>query len=451
MNYSWENETHRHVKQRKTPQQRHHSDNYDRSLMVVSDDDEFSFVGAQHTFPIVAGNGEIDSFVGSSSPCTSSFVLSDTIQETHQVTPRLRSSEDVVNAARSTTTNGRKEIGSKKGLPFCPPFSHLTDARKTNFTIQSRDHRAQDSPSKLVDEYTVKCDRYNPAASPTAEHPPFGAARVVLGNESIRRHDFNACRTSMKPEDTPNRGIHTNPVDLNLRGNPHKIPDYLGGNAKSFTCHNISNIRSDDISDGISNDISNDRRSHPIRLKKKTSALTNTKLDYSHNPLSISSNNNNNNNNTAKMPSKVSSCLPRQRSRAIAIKRSRPGDFIDASDSRSTFVETEARKCDTEIYDYATWRMYNRIIDHRRKNLLRSQLQEDLQGQSHGCPSTKNTKSSISNGSSGASSSVEYIGQGVVHPSSTIHGRRYYVHQSAPYPVDDYISEDEDEIFDLEL
>ena len=55
---------------------------------------------------------------------------------------------------------------------------------------------------------------------------------------------------------------------------------------------------------------------------------------------------------------------PRSRSRAIAINSSRETE----SKSREQILE-ETRKSEAAAeYDWATWRMYNRIIEHRRKH-----------------------------------------------------------------------------------
>jgi len=160
--------------------------------------------------------------------------------------------------------------------------------------------------------------------------------------------------------------------------------------------------------------------------------------------------------------------LPRQRSQAIAIKRSRPGEkyYMNNNDT-----EKATEGGDAEIYAYATWRMYKRIIDHRRKNLLlrstSQKHQEDLQ-QSSTKPSSSSSSALCPNGLSSSPSSRSRVekehhhhnGGGMmmlVHPSSpsVIHGQRYYVHQHVPYEYssDDYLScsEDDHEIFDLEL
>jgi hypothetical protein len=57
----------------------------------------------------------------------------------------------------------------------------------------------------------------------------------------------------------------------------------------------------------------------------------------------------------------------RPRSRAIAIKRNtRPGSTASNEDG------LDEPTCSTEqMYDWATWRMYNRITDHRRRHPIR--------------------------------------------------------------------------------
>ena len=172
------------------------------------------------------------------------------------------------------------------------------------------------------------------------------------------------------------------------------------------------------------------------------------------------------------MTSKLPQGLPRQRSKAIAIKRSRPAGEKCYCNNNAT--EKAAQGGDADMYDYATWRMYNRITDHRRKNLLlRSSSQQQRERSS-----TKNSKCSYESSSSSScalcandsssspQSSPSSPSRGerkhphphVVHPvssSSVVHGQRYYLHQHVPYEYSsaDYrsCSEDYDEIFDLEL
>lgn len=397
----------------------------DSSGMLVSDaddddDDDDSFLGANHAR--LTGNNDTNSNLGASSFHTSSstIIMSSVNDEPHQITPQLQDSKNIL-AGTTNTTNGSTtstiSTRSTINLPFCPRIS--TDERKTAHTIQSRVHCAQDSPKKLVDEYR----------SQQQEKVEF---KYDCRYESIRRHDFNACRTS-RPEG-PQRtiGIHKNLIDLNQlpMTNSHKIADSLSGTPN---LNNISNNYNSITS-----------------LHQNQNQLV---------PHKISSDEDIYNNNTNIMPSNASNCLPRQRSRGIAIKRSRPGDnFIDASDAgdRDAFVDNEARRCDVELYDYATWRMYNRIIDHRRKNLLRSHHQDDhdrSQDQQHDGHVLTNNQSSTSSQASASSAIDEQHGRGMVHPSSMMNGQRYYVHNNAPFSGDDYLScsEDEDEIFDLEL
>ena len=133
------------------------------------------------------------------------------------------------------------------------------------------------------------------------------------------------------------------------------------------------------------------------------------------------------------MFSKVGECLPRQRSRAIAINRSQP---VGYNRSEGQANASEKVGCDAELYDYATWRMYNRIIDHRRKNLLRYP-----QAQPEGQPSAKEAATNQTVDESAV----------IHHPSPVvIGGQQYFLHQSQlPYPADEY--QEEEDIFDFEL
>ena len=369
------------------------------SRMVVSDadDDDASFVRAKNNR--LTGNDVVK--VGSYSSHTSTTVSSNFVEDPHQDTPHLQDSQEIIDT-RTTTTKGYENNNVNK---FCPPFSYLTSDRKTSATIQPRDTdqcALDSSHSKLVDGYAYKYDRH----------------------ESNRKNsDFNARRTfQSKPEDSPktsSEGIHKNPIDVNLPSNPHKIAECF-----SATTSN----------DFISNDISSNNSREPNQSENLLSP---------HKFIP-----------TRTMPSKVAPCLPRQRSRAIPIKRSRPGGCnIDTSDTtRGVFVEKEARRCDVELYDCATWRMYNRIIDHRRKNLQRVQPQDEhSQEQQHNPDPIKGSQSSASNPASTSSTMDQHSASGMIHPSSILHGQRRFVHRNLPYTGDDYCTEDDEEIFDLEL
>eukprot|EP00537_Pseudo-nitzschia_pungens_P006650 CAMPEP_0172366622 /NCGR_PEP_ID=MMETSP1060-20121228/16180_1 /TAXON_ID=37318 /ORGANISM="Pseudo-nitzschia pungens, Strain cf. cingulata" /LENGTH=161 /DNA_ID=CAMNT_0013090555 /DNA_START=167 /DNA_END=652 /DNA_ORIENTATION=- len=160
------------------------------------------------------------------------------------------------------------------------------------------------------------------------------------------------------------------------------------------------------------------------------------------------------------MSSQVADCLPRQRSRAIAIKRTRPIDIIDGyrSENRNNARE---RDCETELYDHATWRMYNRIIDHRRKNLLRNCQQQPDQDHHSSSSSSASTYRSTSPDSNGGSASHiknvtnhHHDAQAILNHQAPalVGGQQYFVLQQVPFTRDDYLSDGEDdEIFDLEL
>jgi hypothetical protein len=381
------------------------------SRMVVSDadDDDASVGGAKHTPS--AGNEVMK--VGSFSSHTSTTIASNVVGEPRLVTPKFQDSREII-SRKTKKGNKTEKNGEKKHLPFCPPLFYLTDARKTTFTIQPRVACEEGSHNKLVDEYAVMPDR----------------------RESLERHDVNACRTS-KPEDS-SKGhltirIHKNQLASNLHKNRHKIADCLK------TPH-----------DSISNQTTNKQRNTLYKQQNRMGYPRN----QSESLISHKISSDGVNTIATKMPSKVAACLPRQRSRAIAIKRSRPGDFVERSDARATHVDKDARRCDVELYDYATWRMYNRIIDHRRKHLLQAQHQDELpQEHQHSNQAFKNNESHTSNQASTSSTIDEQNANGMVHPSSTMRGQRGIVHRNTIYTGGDYLSgsECDDEIFDLEL
>jgi len=383
------------------------------SRMVVSDaddDDDASIGGAKHTPS--AGNELMK--VGSSSSHTSTTFASTVVDEPRLVTPMFQDSRELI-SRKTTKGNKTEKNGEKKNLPFCPPLFYLTDDRKTTFTIQPRVGCEQDSHNKIVDEYAVMPDL----------------------RESLGRHDFNACRTS-KPGDSSEAHeairIHKNQPASNLHKNRHKVDDCL------TTPHNC-----------ISNQTSNKQR-HTLHKQQSRMGYP---RNQSESLISHKISSDEVNTIATKMPSKLAPCLPRQRSRAIAIKRSRPGDFVDRSDARGTYVDKDARRCDVELYDYATWRMYNRIIDHRRKHLLQAQHHQDElpQEHQHSNQAFKNNQSHTSNRPSTSSTIDEQNANGMVHPSSTMHGQRGIVHRNTLYTGGDYLSgsEYDDEIFDLEL
>ena len=109
-----------------------------------------------------------------------------------------------------------------------------------------------------------------------------------------------------------------------------------------------------------------------------------------------------------------------------------------------TNTNKEAMQSDVELYDYATWRMYNRIIDHRRKNPLPVEAQEQQpqdQQQQFTSRLLKNTQTLGTNQPNGHA-----------HGSMPMaNGQAYFV-RLPMYTEDDYVSGNEDEeIFDFEL
>lgn len=72
--------------------------------------------------------------------------------------------------------------------------------------------------------------------------------------------------------------------------------------------------------------------------------------------------------------SSSSSCTAsnRPRSRAIAIKRRPPRHFYNyVSSFRDEHASNQSETSNEQMYDWATWRMYARIIDHRRNQQQR--------------------------------------------------------------------------------
>lgn len=361
------------------------------SRMVVSDDDDSSSIVR------AKNNGFISNNFTDIGP-SSSHMITDTYNVfggPHQVTPLIQDSEETM--ARKTTSANEK-IDNEANLPFC--LFQSTDDSQTQFSIRPRGTSEQASHMNLVDKYAVK-------------------------RESTEPHDFNACQTS-EPEDTfqAMKGINRIQLDVNLvTTNPHKIADTTTNSTPTDHAHKRVQFVYNRESQHDRHYLGQTHRCHKISSDKdKTENL--------------------------KMPSKVARCLPRQRSRAIAIKRSRPVDFVDTSVSRGNGLTKETRQSDVELYDYATWRMYNRIIDHRRKNPLPIQHQEDpMQEQQQIHHNMKNLQSLSSD-----SAIDEHNADAMLHQPSMSRGPRYFTHNNVLYTADDYVSGNEDdEIFDLEL
>lgn len=362
---------------------------YSGRMVVVSDidDDDASFAHSKHT--ISFGDENIVK-IGSSST-TDSMV----VDGAHRITPLTQGSEEAL--ARALPRDIPKVGRSNTVLPFFP----ITDDKQTLFTIQPR---KQDShrTTKLVDKY--------------------GARRAQ--NESTEQGDFNACqRTSLKLKDTEdaNRGIPGNLFEPNLDVS-HKIAD------TTTTIRTTPNDHDQHSLTTIHHPSQSQHQNHQNLIKPRIPH----KISFA---------------DDSKMPSKQTRCLPRQRSRAIAIK---PSEFILPSDSHGKRMEDtnnnkEARQCDVELYDYATWRMYNRIIDHRRKNPLPVEAQEqqpqEQEQQQFTSRLLKNTQTLGTNQSNGhANGSMPMA-----------NGQSYFV-RLPMYTEDDYVSGNEDEeIFDFEL
>jgi len=163
---------------------------------------------------------------------------------------------------------------------------------------------------------------------------------------------------------------------------------------------------------------------------------------------------------------------PRRRSRAIAInKRSRPGD-------ESSHDNSNNNEGSNELYDYATWRMYNRITDHRRKSSLLLSLQASSTAAHRGgveisssssndssdhslLSSTCNKGRAVGGGGGGenrSNSSGLTLSMGTNshhhhHPSTILQGQqqRHLLHIHQVPLISDYHHTSETAIFDLEL
>ena len=413
-----------------------HDSHSSRMIVSDADDDDASFVQTRannndnNRYTIFKGNDFMK--VGSSSPLTSNDAMD--VDDPRRVTPSVQDSSDET-MARSTIE------AETIILPLCPSLQ-LTDDRKTLVTIQPRDACAQNSHTKLVDKYAVKYDCRRRQDLVVQNESTF--------SESTERHDFNACRkttSNRKPEDILR-------VDARKKIGIQNNENLLERNQTSIP-HKIANSTSSTTSNGH-----NDKP--PSHLNPNNEDDHNSAPNHYYNHKIVTSNN-------ATMPSKVAPCLPRQRSRAIAIKRSRPGEFVDTATRTSNKTRgnnyldnKEPRQCDVELYDYATWRMYNRIIDHRRKNPLpthRHQDDDTDQGyhpqdddDDHQQHSRRTLKNSQLLSHRNTQADEHGTSARMNHPSSITHGQRYYVRHNVLYTDDGYLSYDEDdEIFDLEL
>eukprot|EP00536_Pseudo-nitzschia_multiseries_P010196 jgi/Psemu1/67326/estExt_Genemark1.C_3040036 len=270
--------------------------------------------------------------------------------EPHQITPQLLHPEEVL-TTRTTwpvaTTNAGKQSKDNKivhnvnSLPLLPPFDPRLVGGQTALTIRKRRSRTLNSPIELVDGYEVNNE----------DRAPETQAGLNV-EESRERHYFNARRqpawklaADTRPGPRNEKGINKNQVNQVENLDLHKIADHLDRNPnfdEAGDCHSDSSSRR--------------QESHKPQTDNVNTIVTNknTKKKTYKRPSA-----------TTMMSSQVAHCLPRQRSRAIAINRARPVGIIDGYRSESRDSARE-RDCDSELYDYATWRMYNRIIDHRR-------------------------------------------------------------------------------------
>jgi len=331
--------------------------------------------------------------VGSASSHTSTTVNSILLDEPHRITPRFLDSQEI-----GSRTTGRSTTKPVDNMPFCPD---LPDDGTQSIPIQQRERFAQDSHKNLVDEYAVK-------------------------HESTARQDFKACGKPKLQECTT--GINEN---LLMRG-----VEFADSHRDSHS-HNLANRHNE----------SSHPNSQPHYSEKGT--RTSKQILNSH---KRTSGNYKSCNATTNMPSKVSAYPPRQRSRAIAIKRSRPGDIIYPAADRHAIVEKEDQRADVELYDFATWRMYNRIVDHRRRNPVRL-AQQQVDDSQDGVPIKNDDANNPSNFETSSSVLEHNAGRGIVHPASILHGKRYFVHSNnAQYSdTEDSSYNEDDEIFDLEL
>jgi hypothetical protein len=81
----------------------------------------------------------------------------------------------------------------------------------------------------------------------------------------------------------------------------------------------------------------------------------------------------------------------RPRSKAIAIERTRSGHESSSSEDQDPCGDLTHSDCNhTDLYDWFTWRMYHRIVDHRQKNPLAPAYYESSRGISAGTSGLSN-------------------------------------------------------------
>lgn len=237
------------------------------------------------------------------------------------------------------------------------------------------------------------------------------AKKVVVGPEHnhVRTIIRGWKRPSSSDQLEPSTGAQTDAdVRLPFESRKFRVPEYsdgtrLAGSPKSRSAQHTGNRDQPRNSSSTAEQCSNSakilepldealllfrsRKVHPIHNNSDDPAPFS---QPSHDSFTSSYNHHNKKRNTTKMssPGSVSSSNSKspqgRRSRSIAIKNAtayysyhQPGNATSASQSELLAAEEDSVS-NERMYDWATWRMYNRIIDHRRNQQQQKQQQTRL-------------------------------------------------------------------------
>jgi hypothetical protein len=404
----------------------------------------------------------------------------------HRITPNSLVTNNITSDRMLTRKNN--ENNSIGLLPLCPNFfdTNIDNSSKSSKNENFRHFMNTDdrqTPVFTTREFYDTADDDNHAHLPQLKRRDSKSNGILVGeNKYNKKYDrfLSAPSINFKPETTDAHAVPHQAKNLHLSTNQQKMHE----EAHKFIID--SSVRKTDqqqkkcLTTSYKNKDNNQNKNiidkYPQRQQQQNTLINYNQQDskpINEDNTTTNNNNNNNNNMMANTHHKIAVCLPRSRSRSIAInKRSRPDDVM--RDTINTSLQQHQQQQQggregNELYDCATWRMYNRIIDHRRRNnnnnSSSSSLLQSHQQQQFSSLSNQKNRIKKSSPSSSSSNTTFIFGKGIISAndgggiitsnSSGLTSSMMYSHDVPSseyyYPSDDDEYENDDEIFDLEL
>lgn len=217
------------------------------------------------------------------------------------------------------------------------------------------------SKGRFAGSHAIRNSPSLPCGQCNASSQKSSTSRVIVGPEHnfVRRREYSKESSMLRVQ----RSDTTK--SLPSQGTKFRQPEYSDTRPHGLRETPLANESLPDSSSEIQTAPFSHEPLFPLRNKEATSSASSIKQQTNHNNI------HNTGNHTQSPIMSSPKCYKQlnRRSRSIAIKSPQPLPHVSHADA----MAAEEDSASTErMYDWATWRMYNRIVDHRRNQRMSS-------------------------------------------------------------------------------